>query len=410
MRTTHSIKANVRTQKKEKLLTSRRPSWRAAAMLLSLFSFVGAAILHGATVEVQVGPNSPIFVPDKVTIQQGDTVTWTVVETGFTHDVTSGSNGKADGLFRSAAMTTGSFSYTFNDPGTYDYFCSFHYAMGMVGQVTVNPGSAPTPTPPASAAQFLNISTRLNVQTGDNVMIGGFIVTGSANKKVLVRGIGPSLAQSGIAGALADPFLELHGSGGSLLGSNDNWKDTQASDIQATTIPPSNDLESAIVATLPANNAAYTAIVKGTNNGTGVGLVEVYDLDRTVDSKLANISTRGLVQTGSSVMIGGFILGNRTGAAKVLVRGIGPSLAQAGVTGALADPTLELRDANGALVQSNDNWKETQQAEIQATNAAPANDAESAIVATLTPASYTAIVAGKNGATGVGLVELFNLQ
>ena len=205
-------------------------------------------------------------------------------------------------------------------------------------------------------------------------------------------------------------LLELHGSGGALIASNNNWKDSQQSDIQATAIPPSNDLESAIVAILPANKSAYTAVVKGNNGGVGVGLVEMYDLDRTVDSKLANISTRGFVQAGSNVMIGGFIIGNGSGATKVIARGIGASLTNAGITGALTDTTLELRDSNGALVASNDNWKDTQQADIQATGIPPGNDFESAILATLNPGSYTAIVAGKNGATGVALVELYNLQ
>jgi hypothetical protein len=164
------------------------------------------------------------------------------------------------------------------------------------------------------------------------------------------------------------------------------------------------------VASLPGNNAAYTAIVKGVNDTTGVGLVEVYDLDQAADSRLANISTRGFVQTAGNVMIGGFILGKASGAARVVARGIGPSLGQAGLSNALADPTLELRDGNGALVASNDNWKDTQQAELQATGIAPTNDLECALIASLNPGSYTAILAGKSGGTGVGLVELYNLQ
>ena len=180
-----------------------------------------------------------------------------------------------------------------------------------------------------------NISTRVTVETGDMVLIGGFIVTGTEPKKVIVRAIGPSLP---VAGKLANPTLELYDASG-LLVSNDNWKSTQQAEIEATTIPPPNDLESAIVATLPANNSAYTAIVRGANNTTGVGLVEVYDLDRTVDSKLANISTRGLVQTGDDVIIGGLIV---LGAdpQNVIVRAIGPSLP---VAGRLADPMLELQ-------------------------------------------------------------------
>jgi hypothetical protein len=234
------------------------------------------------------------------------------------------------------------------------------------------------------------------------VLIGGFIVTGTQPKKVLIRAIGPSLP---IAGHLENPMLELY-SGQTLLESNDDWgKSANKAAIIATTIPPSNNLESAIVRTLPAHNSAYTAIVRGVNGGTGVGLVEVYDLDRSVDSELANISTRGLVQTGDNAMIGGFIVLN--GKQKVIVRAIGPSLP---VSGALQDPMLELHNANGAVLQTNDNWRTDQEAEIKATTVPPSNDRESAIVRTLTPGNYTAVVRGVNNTTGVALVEVFALQ
>ena len=188
--------------------------------------------------------------------------------------------------------------------------------------------------------------------------------------------------------------------------SNDDWRSDQEAEIIATTIPPTNDLESAIVADLPANNSAYTAIVRGANNGTGIGVVEAYDLDRTVDSKLANISTRGLVQTGDNVLIGGFIIVGQN-PLRVIVRAIGPSL---GVPGALADPTLELHDGDGALIDSNDNWRSDQEAEIIATTIPPSNDLESAIVRDLAPGNYTAIVRGVGNATGVGLVEAYSLN
>jgi len=245
------------------------------------------------------------------------------------------------------------------------------------------------------------------VQTGNNVLIGGFIITGTQPKRVIVRAIGPSLS-SFFPGALADPVLELHGPGAFATITNDNWRSDQQAEIIATGIPPTNDLESAIVATLPANNSAYTAIVRGVNNGTGIGLVEAYDLDRTVDSKLANISTRGLVQTGDNVLIAGTIVLGQT-SQKVIVRAIGPSL---NVPGKLADPTLELRDGNGGLLASNDNWRSDQEAEIIATGIPPTNDLESAIVATLPAngASYTAIVRGVNGTTGVALVEIYALN
>jgi hypothetical protein len=197
--------------------------------------------------------------------------------------------------------------------------------------------SLPTPTPTPTPGSLGNISTRLSVETGDNVLIGGFIVTGTQPKKVILRAIGPSLP---VTGALSDPILELRDSSGALIQANDNWRSEHEAEIIATTVPPSNDLESAIVATLPAYGAAYTAIVRGVNNGTGVGLIEAYDLDRTANSKLANISTRGLVQTGENVLIAGTIVLGET-SKRVLVRAIGPSLA---IPGKLEDPTLELRD------------------------------------------------------------------
>jgi hypothetical protein len=251
-----------------------------------------------------------------------------------------------------------------------------------------------------------NISTRLHVETADNVLIGGLIVTGTQPKKVIVRAIGPSLP---LAGALANPVLELHGPGAFATITNDNWRSDQEAEIIATTIPPSNDLESAIVATLPANNSAYTAIVRGVNNGTGIGVVEAYDLDRTVDSKLANISTRGFVDTGDNVMIGGTIVAGNI-SANVLFRAIGPSLTNFGVPNALQDPTLELHDGNGALLASNDNWRSDQEAEIIATTIPPTNDLESAILRTLSPGAYTAIVRGNNNSTGVAVVEAYQLE
>ena len=271
------------------------------------------------------------------------------------------------------------------------------------GTPTPTPSGTPTPTP--SPAQLLNISTRLNVQTGEKVAIGGFIITGNASKKVIVRGIGPSL--TGLSPILANPVLELHGSDGTLITTNDNWKDTQQTEIQ-NTIPPSNDLESAVVATL--SPGLYTAILSGHNGTSGIGLVEMYDLDETSDSQLANISTRGFVQTGNDVMIGGFIFGNGTASEKVIIRGLGPSLT--GIANALADPILDLYDANGTLLLSDDNWKDdaVQAALIIATGLPPQNDLESAIVATLPPGGYTAIVSGKDGSTGIALAEVYHLQ
>jgi N-acetylneuraminic acid mutarotase len=262
---------------------------------------------------------------------------------------------------------------------------------------------------PASVpAQLGNISTRAFVQTGDNVMIGGLIITGSGQKRVIVRAIGPSLAQYGITNPLLDPTLELHDHTGAVIAFNDNWMDApNRQEIIDSGLAPSNNLESAILTSL--DPGAYTAIARGINNGTGIALVEGYDLDPAAGSKLGNISTRALVQTGDNVMIGGLII-TGTGQENVIVRAIGPSLAQYGITNPLADPTLELHDGNGAVIAFNDNWRDSQEAEIQATGLAPSNDLESAIVATLAPGSYTAIVRGKNDTIGVALVEMYGLN
>jgi hypothetical protein len=254
------------------------------------------------------------------------------------------------------------------------------------------------------AAQLLNISTRLGVQTAENVLIGGFIVTGTDAKKVLLRAIGPSLSFSGV---LPDPTLELF-QGNALLASNDNWKDTQRSEIEATGIPPANDLESAMVQTLAPG--AYTAVVHGVNNVTGIGLVEVYDLDQTVISQLANISTRGFVEAGDNVMIGGLIVRPEGGGAvTVVVRAIGPTLSGSGIEGALQDPTLSLMNSQGVVVRSNNNWKESQQAELEAVGLQPGDDREAALLQAIAPGNYTAVVRGNGDTAGVALVEVYRL-
>ncbi len=261
-------------------------------------------------------------------------------------------------------------------------------------------GTAVTP------AQSLNLSARLAVGTGDNVLIGGLIVSGTEAKQIILRGIGPSLASSGIATPLADPVLELY-QDGVLITSNDNWMDTQQTDIETSGFAPTDPLESAILTTL--DPGSYTVILRGQNSGTGVGLLEAYDLDSSTQSTLGNTSTRGLVQTGDDVLIGGFIVGNG-GSDTVVVRAIGPSLVDSGVTNPLADPTLDLYDSNGVLIRSDDNWRDAQESLIQSTGLAPTNDLESAIIRSLTPGRYTAVVRGKDGGTGVALVEVYNLQ
>jgi hypothetical protein len=251
----------------------------------------------------------------------------------------------------------------------------------------------------------------MRVETGKNVGIGGFIITGSDPKHVLLRAIGPSLTGSGIPDVLDDPVLELHGPGAFVTVTNNNWRDTQEAEIQASGIPPVNDLEAAIDATLAPGS--YTAIVKGNGNTSGVSLVEVYDLNQEVDSKLANLSTRAFVSTGSDIVIAGFLLSDSGSDDRVVVCGIGPSLAPASfpVSAVLANPILELRDSNGTLFTSNNDWQDNpiQAAEITAAGLAPTNARESAISATLPPGLYTALLAGLNNGTGIGLVEVYDL-
>jgi len=268
----------------------------------------------------------------------------------------------------------------------------------VTGSVTV--------TAATTGGVLSNISTRLRVGTNNEVLIGGFVVGGTGAKPLLLRGLGPTLAQFGVSGALADPTLELRNSGGGLIISNDNWGSAANAQSIPVNMRPPNSLEPAILTSL--NPGSYTAIVRGVNNTTGAALIEAYDMDTIASSHFTNISTRGLVETDSNVMIAGLIV--QTNSEKVIVRALGPTLANFGVTNPLANPTLELHDANGALLASNDNWKSTQQSEITASGHAPPNDLESAIVRTLTPGNYTAIVRGVNNTTGVALVEVYTLQ
>jgi hypothetical protein len=279
---------------------------------------------------------------------------------------------------------------------------------------TATPTGTPTATPTPTPAQSLNISTRLRVDTGDKVMIGGFIIRGNASKPVVLRGLGPSLVNAGIpaANVLQDPFLELHGPNGALITSNDNWMESpQKSQIEGTIFQPTDDRESVILATLPP--AAYTVILKGAGETTGIGLIEVYDNDQAVDSDLANISTRGFVMTGDNVMIGGFTLGGNNNATRIAVRALGPSLTSSGLSNVLADPTLELHNANGTVMISNDDWQSdpVSAAELAGNGLALPDPKESGIFTSLAPpGQFTAIVAGKDGGVGIALVEIYNLK
>jgi uncharacterized delta-60 repeat protein len=284
----------------------------------------------------------------------------------------------------------------------------------LLADGTVDPTFIPDPSIIATGFA-VNLSTRASVGSGDRVMIGGFIVDGNSPKKLMIRGIGPSLTSSapGVPTPLPDPRLSLRDSSGAEIARNDNWRTTQvggiiandqANDIEATGIAPNSDAESAMIVTLAPG--PYTAIMEGAGGGTG--LVEMYDLDGSTTTRVANISTRGDVGTGDNVMIAGAILGG-THPTEVLVRALGPSLATAGVAGALQDPSLTLHDANGFLVGSNENWKVFQESEIRSTEAAPTDDREAAILSVLQPGNYTAVVRGQNNTTGIALVEFYAL-
>jgi hypothetical protein len=294
------------------------------------------------------------------------------------------------------------------------------YFTVILGGSPVTPATATVtiidddPQGPLAPAQAVNISTRSGVATGDGVTIGGFIVTGNADKPVVLRGIGPSLAGAGLPAneVLADPALELHGPGGALLTQNDNWRDDPLTQhvIEGSVFQPTDNRESVILATLPPG--AYTAINTGKNQASGIGLVEVYDSYQAADAELANISTRGLVQTANSVMIGGFVLGRNPGNVQVAVRGLGPSLSQFGLANVLQDPTLELHDGNGTIMISNDNWQDdpVSAAQLAAHGLALQQPNESGLFLELPPGAFTVILAGKNGGTGIGLVEIYNLH
>ncbi len=257
--------------------------------------------------------------------------------------------------------------------------------------------------------QLINLSTRLRVEAGENVGIGGFVISGSGSKRVILRAVGPSLTGFGVTGALSATSIELRNSAGALVSQNTRWQDSQRDEIQASGFPPADPRESAIVATLSAGS--YTLIVRGAGGEMGVVLIEMYDLERSSSTlRPINVSTRGRVQSGDNVMIGGFVIGgNRV--KRVLVRAVGPSLTRAGVAGALSDPTLVLYDKTGAVLAQNDDWMNSDlRAQISATAFAPTDAKESAIIMSLAPGPYTAVVRSKDGTPGVALVEVYDLD
>jgi len=271
------------------------------------------------------------------------------------------------------------------------------------------PSSSSDNSSSSAAVGLSNISTRSEVLTGDGTTIGGFVIAGTDSHTIVVRGLGPALTSFGVAGALADPLLTLHQTdeqgNDRVIATNDNWKDTQQASLNATGLAPTKDAEAAIMLTLPPGN--YTAVLGGAGRSTGIGLIEVYDLSTNTNSLLSNISTRGSVGVGDHALIGGFIAS--TDYTRVAVRVLGPTLRQFGITGTLADPVLTLFDSNGNLIASNDNWTEAQAADLQIAGYAPPDPLESAIIVTRPVGSTTAIVQGKNGGTGIALLEVYHL-
>jgi hypothetical protein len=306
--------------------------------------------------------------------------------------------GYVSGTFLSDSATyTGNFAGI--TPGTYVW----KWGRGKNKKFTVQiepgvVGSVPT--------NISNISTRAFAGGGQAFAIAGFTITGTDPKQVVIRGLGPTLTNFVTHRVLADPTLGLYDSSGTLIVSNNDWKDTQETAIQATGLAPSFDVESTILITLQPGK--YTAILGGYAGGLPlpIGLVEVYDINPGAFAELTNVSTRGLVGTGDGVIIAGFIA---NGSTQVVVRGLGPTLTQFGVAEALADPVVTLVDSNGNVLQSNNNWKDMQQAAIQATGLAPPNDLEAAILAPVAAGNYTAILSGNGGGTGIGLIEVYKL-
>ena len=295
-----------------------------------------------------------------------------------------------------------SFQFTFPIATSPDEF--------ITATATDSKGNTSEFLPLNGAVELANISTRGNVGTGDNILIGGFILgSGNAPRSFLIRALGPSLS---VNGALADPQIEVKASNGTLVGRNDNWRDSQEQQIRSTGLAPANDREAALILQLP--DQSYTVQVSGVNSGTGIGTVEIYALGNVSNTpsttkKFRNISTRGNVGTGDSVLIGGTIA-QGSAAQRVIVRAIGPDLAGAGVPSPLQDPMLELRDAQGTLLVANDDWRSDQEQEIIASGLAPQDNRDSAILTTLLPTSYTAIVRGKNSTVGIALVEIYKLD
>jgi hypothetical protein len=353
------------------------------------------------------------------TVPQGSTVTVFVRKGDYSADILGDGvlipedplgNNVLPGMTFSGTVTDGGQTYPFTGRLTnrigrgYSALDGFGHINAEAAVVAPVPTATPSASPPG--VKLVNISGRVAIGTGNDVGIGGFIMKGTTSKKVLIRALGPSLSGAGIANPLQDPVLELHDSSGAVT-TNDNWRSSQEGEIQQTGLAPSDDHEAVIIATLPPGN--HTAIIKGAGNTTGVGIVEIYDLQTDI-GELGNLSVRANVQTGDNVLIAGIIIGAGE-ARRTVFRAIGPELKSFGVPTALDDTTLALHDANGLVITSNDNWKDApNSADLTATGLAPTIDAESAILTTLGPGKYTIIVRGANNTTGVGLAEAYKLE
>jgi hypothetical protein len=403
----------------------------------------GAAVRQPSTAQVTITDDDPAptvqFEPTNYSVNENaGTVTLTITKSGPTEAETTAYYKTRDGTARAPAdytsvgddltasvvfqpnETSKQIQIPINNDGYREQDETFEVyfpailpgtPVGQTATVTIvddDPLAEPAP------ARALNLSTRASVQTGDRILIGGFIITGGPNemKYVILRGLGPSLAQNGIPGnaALQDPVLQLNRADGSIVAINDNWKDDPANDGQLGIYKPKDDRESAILVALPPGT--YTAFVTGKNQTQGIGLVELYDINNAAGPELANLSTRGYVGQENDVMIAGFILGNEAGSVDVAIRGIGPSLANYGLKNVLPDPALQLHDANGAAVASNDDWESDSASAARLTlhGLALSNSKEAGLFVTLAPGAYTAILNGKFVGTGIGLVEVYNLK
>jgi hypothetical protein len=398
----------------------------------SAFDHLSSVAIDNFEVIQTTGPNEGPRSPNPPTVNAGadrsltgpgSTTLSGVVNDPSHHAISKWKLYSGPGLVHFANAAQPTTNVTFNTSGTYTLMLSVDDGVHAVAYdavvisvgtqsptptPSISPTATPTPTPGPSPVPVPlgNVSTRAQVGIGDEVLIGGFVLDGSGTKRVIVRALGPSLASHGITNALHDPVLELHNSRGNLIFANDNWKDSQEGWIAATRRSPSDDRESAIVANLAAGG--YTAIVRGKNGARGISLIEVYDLQNSSLSRLENISTRGFVGTGENVMIAGLnVSGTRV--AKVYFRALGPSLAAYGIATPLPDPRLDVFNSQGARMSWNDNWKDFQQAAIEATGMPPVNTFDSAIRINLNPGNYTAVMSGVGASAGVGLVEAFIL-